>query len=266
MFEQMRTKQPGASLRSILFYRFVAAIMRWAMRVGWGLTSMDVERVPASGPLLLVANHQSYFDPVAIGSLIKTRNLDYIARIGLFSFKPLGWLIAALNSIPIRGTGGADAGTIREVVARLAMGRATLLFPEGSRTHDGYLQPFQAGVMLLVRKAKCPVVPVAIAGAYKAWPRAQVLPWPFSGRLRIMYGEPIPAEVLLGMPTDEAMGLLRTRIEVMLGAMGEQFSTNLAEEISNRAADGVQGGQGLEEKVNASAQSTQGSGGAVVGR
>lgn len=221
MLERMRSKQPGASLRSILFYRFVAAFARWAMKLAWGLKAIHVERVPATGPLVLVANHQSYIDPPAIGSLIPTRNLDYIARVGLFTFKPLGWFIAALNSIPIRGTGGADAGTIREVVARLNMGRATLMFPEGSRTDDGAMQAFQAGVMLLVRKAKCPVQPVAIAGAFKAWPRSRALPTPFASRVRVMYGEPIPAETLLALPTDGAMALLRARIAAMLTEMGE---------------------------------------------
>jgi 1-acyl-sn-glycerol-3-phosphate acyltransferase len=221
MLERMRSKQPGASLRSILFYRLVAAIARWGMKIGWGLTPIHVERVPVSGPLILVANHQSYLDPPAIGCLIPGRNLDYIARVGLFTFKPLGWFIGALNSIPIRGTGGADAGTIREVVARLNMGRATLMFPEGSRTSDGRLQDFQAGVMLLVRKAKCPVQPVAIVGAYRAWPRSRGLPTPWTSRVRVMYGEPIPAETLLALPTDGAVALLRERIAGMLRELGE---------------------------------------------
>ena len=221
MLERMRSKQPGASLRSILFYCFVATSSRWAMKLAWGLKAIHVERVPASGPLVLVANHQSYIDPPAIGSLIPTRNLDYIARVGLFTFKPLGWFIAALNSIPIRGTGGADASTIREVVARLNMGRATLMFPEGSRTYDGAMQDFQAGVMLLVRKAKCPVQPVAIAGAFKAWPRSRAFPMPFASRVRVMYGEPIPAETLLALPTHKAMALLRERIAAMLTELGQ---------------------------------------------
>lgn len=189
-------------------------------KVLFGLRGVDVKNVPATGPLLLVANHQSYLDPPFIGCLIRARNLDYIARVGLF-VGPLGWLITALSSIPIRGS-GADKGTIKEVVARLKLGRATLIFPEGSRTADGKMEPFQAGAALLARMADCPVVPVAITGAYKAWPRTRKLPLPWSARVIVKYGRPIAAKELLKDGSDAAMARLRGEIEKMLGEIGDE--------------------------------------------
>jgi 1-acyl-sn-glycerol-3-phosphate acyltransferase len=62
------------------------------------------------------------------------------------------------------------------------------VFPEGSRSEDGRLQPVQGGVALAIRRAKVPVVPVGIAGAYEAWPRHRTLPRP--GKVRIVYGPP----------------------------------------------------------------------------
>jgi 1-acyl-sn-glycerol-3-phosphate acyltransferase len=90
------------------------------------------------------------------------------------------------------------------------------------------LQPFQAGVMLLVRKAKCPVVPVAIAGAYRAWPRSRAVPRPWASRVRVMYGEPIPAQTLLALPAEAAVALLRARIAEMLVEMGEPVDHPIA--------------------------------------
>ncbi len=222
MFDSLRPMQPGATVRSILFYRFVARCACTAGRIFWGLRAIDIHKVPATGPLVLAANHQSYFDPPFIGGQIMTRNLDYIARAGLFKVPLLGPWIRALNSIPVSGAGGKDAASIREVIGRLNQGRATLIFPEGSRTEDGTLQPFAAGVLLLVRKTKCPVVPVAITGAYKAWPRRNALPTPWKSRVTVQYGDPISAETLLAMSSDEAMALIRERIEAMLRGLGDE--------------------------------------------
>lgn len=214
--------QPGATIRSILFYRFVAWFPRTAGRILWGLRAIDVHKVPATGAIVLAANHQSYFDPPFIGSQIMTRNLDYIARDGLFKVPLLGPFIRALNSIPVSGAGGKDIASIREVISHLNQGRGTLIFPEGSRTDDGKLQPFAAGVLLLVRKAKCPVIPVAITGAYKAWPRRNALPIPWKARVTVQYGDPISAETLLAMSNDEAMKLIREKIEAMLRNLGDE--------------------------------------------
>jgi 1-acyl-sn-glycerol-3-phosphate acyltransferase len=206
----LRDFQPGASLARILFHIVVARSTRVAGLLLFGLRGVDVSNVPARGPALLAANHQSYLDPPFIGCLIRSRNLDYIARIGLF-WGPLGWFIAALSAIPIRGS-GADKGTIREVVSRLKMGRATLIFPEGSRTENGNMGEFQAGVLMLAKLSDAPVVPVAISGAFTAWPRTRKLPTPWKARVVVKFGTPIPAKELLA-DGNEA-GLLRLRTEI----------------------------------------------------
>ncbi len=226
MFESLRRMQPGATVASILFYRFVAWFPRNAGRLFWGLRAIDIQKVPATGAVVLAANHQSYFDPPFIGGQVMTRNFDYIAREGLFKVPLLGPFIRALNSIPVSGAGGKDMASIREVIGRLNQGRGTLIFPEGSRTFDGKLQPFAAGVLLLVRKTKCPVVPVAITGAYKAWPRRNPLPIPWKARVTVQYGDPISAETLLAMSNEDAMKLIREKIEAMLKNLGDEGVVN----------------------------------------
>jgi 1-acyl-sn-glycerol-3-phosphate acyltransferase len=56
------------------------------------------------------------------------------------------------------------------VLGELAKGRVVLMFPEGTRSRDGALQPLKPGVSLLVKRVTCPIVPVGVAGAYQAWP------------------------------------------------------------------------------------------------
>ncbi|MEN0019692.1 MAG: lysophospholipid acyltransferase family protein, partial [Planctomycetota bacterium] len=148
---------------------------------------VNKEAMPQSGALLVVANHQSFFDPPLAGGWTP-RQLAFLARAGLFKFPPLGWLISTLNSVPVSGD-GSDAAAIRTILAELKRGRAVMIFPEGSRTFDGALGEFQRGVALLVKKAKCPVLPVAIEGAFDAWPRTKKLPSLFGKRLAVQFGE-----------------------------------------------------------------------------
>ena len=157
----LRSKQPGSSLAALCFYEVVAGAIRLLTRVFYRAKAFDTHLVPHAGPVLLAANHQSFLDPPLIGIRVRHRHLNFIARAGLFKFKPFGAIIGALNALPINDEGG-DLGAMKETIARLQQGRAILIFPEGSRCDDGAVDAFKRGVALLVKKARCPVVPVAI--------------------------------------------------------------------------------------------------------
>lgn len=155
---------------------------------------VNPDNVPTSGACLLVANHQSFYDPPLIGSRIRQRPLTFLARASLFDSKLLGGLISRLNALPIRDNEG-DIKAIRDIIERLKKGEAVLIFPEGSRTFDGAMVPFRQGAALIIRKAKCPVIPVAVEGVFDAWPRKKKGPG-FGKRMMVMYGEPIAHEEL----------------------------------------------------------------------
>ncbi len=167
----------------------------YAFTFGWGFRVAGRKRLPPTGPALLVANHQSFLDPVLVGAAA-TRPLTYLARANLWDSRPLGRLISFWGAVPIdRGFGKEGLQT---VLGQLAAGRAVLMFPEGERTHTGDLQPLKPGVSLLVKRVTCPIVPVGVAGAYRAWPRRRKLPTldplPLASRGRAMavaFGEPI---------------------------------------------------------------------------
>lgn len=206
-----RARQPGASLARILFYELIRKSAHLILAVFFGARAIDRRNVPAVGPLLLASNHESYLDPPVIASLMNHRHLEFIARAGLFKFRPFASIIALLNSIPIREDQG-DGAAIREVLRRLDMGRAVLIFPEGSRSPDGTMQPFKRGVSLLVKRSKCPVVPVAIAGAHECWPRHR---WPrlFGPPIIVKYGVPIPHDELMKDGPDAALERLFNEIK-----------------------------------------------------
>lgn len=214
MFSRLRDKHPGTPLRHLLFYEFARATVGLAMRLLYRARALGLGRLPASGPVLLVANHQSYLDPPLVGITVRNRHLDFIARLGLFSSPLLDRVLRALNSVPIREEGG-DAAAIKEILRRLDHGRAVLIFPEGTRSPDGAMRPFKRGVAVLVKRAKCPVVPVAVEGCYDAWPRERKWPRLIGQRVAVAYGDPIPhAELMAGGP-DAALELLERRIEEM---------------------------------------------------
>ena len=204
---------------------FVYNLARWSARMFFRLfyririTGQD--RVPTEGPVLLVANHGSFFDPPIVGATLRVRDTNFLARRSLFK-GPLGWLIRRLNSIPLEDNAG-DVKAIRQVLERLGEGEPVLIFPEGSRTYDGRLQPFRDGARLIIRRAKCPVVPIAIEGAYDTWPRTRKLPRLFGCRLAIEYGEPISAEQARAEDGNE---LLERTIAAMRLKLREQMRKN----------------------------------------
>lgn len=183
--------------------------------VFYRLRRFGAERLPPRGPVLIVANHQSHLDPPLLGSSSSVRQWNFIARIGLFRHRGFGWLITALNSIPVKDDGEADLAAMREALARLARGEVVMIFAEGTRSPDGALHEFLRGVTVLVKRAKCPVMPAAIEGAFDAWPRGRAFPRLWGRRVAIAYGEPIPHEELLRDGPEEALRRLAREVETL---------------------------------------------------
>jgi 1-acyl-sn-glycerol-3-phosphate acyltransferase len=175
-------------------------------------------RLPRTGAVLLVANHQSYIDPPLVGITVRSRHLDFIARMGLFNSPILDRILRAVNSVPIREEGG-DAAAIKEILRRLDQGRAVLIFPEGTRSPDGAMRPFKRGVAVLVKRAKCPVVPVAVEGCFDAWPRERKWPRLLGQHVAVAFDHPISHAELMAAGPDAALELLEARIERMRVAL-----------------------------------------------
>lgn len=145
------------------------------------------ENVPLTGSVILAANHESFLDPPLVGSGLK-RDINYLARKSLFRYPVLGWILRTVNAVPVDRDGGGGAG-LKAILDRLHNGGAIILFPEGTRTTDGKLQPARSGIGLTVIKSDAPVVPVRVFGTYQAWGRHVRFPKPH--RVAIKYGKPM---------------------------------------------------------------------------
>lgn len=165
--------------------------------------------VPRQGGLLIVANHQSHFDPVLVGVACR-RPLTYLARDTLFR-GAFGWLIRLYQAIPVRRDGlGLDG--IKEVLRRLRRGEAVVIFPEGTRTPDGTVRDFRPGIAALAKRAKVPILPVALEGAYQIWPRDRVRP-KFFGMIQLEVGEPLEPEATAAFDERQLLQKLHDRVE-----------------------------------------------------
>jgi len=152
--------------------------------------------LPPTGPVLVVSNHESMFDPFLIG-LASRRYLAFLARSTLFTQPVLGPLIRRWNAVPIDRTVGKEG--IQAVLTALGKGRAVLMFPEGERTHTGTVQPLKAGVSLLIKRVTCPIVPCGVAGCFAAWNR--FMTWPRFAPL-ILPPRPSTVAACIGKPID----------------------------------------------------------------
>jgi 1-acyl-sn-glycerol-3-phosphate acyltransferase len=168
--------------------------------------------MPEIGPVLLISNHQSFFDPVLVG-LASRRYLSYLARDSLFKNRYFSSIIRSLDAVKIDRQFGKDG--LQATLNVLDRGKAVLVFPEGERTRDGKMEPFKAGVSLLIKRVKAPIVPVGIAGAFHAWPRHRKIP-KFSPRflaandatIALSIGKPIDPASLTGLGREEMLARL----------------------------------------------------------
>ena len=166
------------------------------------------ENFPTTGGGLVCCNHQSYFDPILVG-LTCDREMNYLARKSLFKFGPFRWWIGLFNAIPI-DRDGVGLGGLKETLRRLRKDELVVIYPEGTRTRDGELQELKPGFCAVARRGKQPIFPMALDGAYDAWPRDKRLPR--LSRIGICVGEPITVEQMAELSDDELVRLVSDAI------------------------------------------------------
>ena len=173
--------------------------MQTVVAVAFGLRVTGRDLIPRTGPVLYLSNHQSFLDPILSASVARDRPFRPFARETLFR-GPLGWLLSSLGGMPVSGT-GSDKSVMRAALKELSEGRGVLIYPEGSRTPDGAMHPFKAGIGLLLRRSDATIVPVGMDGSFNAWPRQRSMPC-WRNAIELEVGEPIDREELLadGMP------------------------------------------------------------------
>jgi len=145
------------------------------------LKSEGRENIPEREAFILASNHASFIDVPCITSACP-RRIHWVARKSLYE---VGWLRLILNitkCIPVNGA-------TQRARSALKNGMALGIFPEGTRTYDGNLQEGKSGAAVLALKTGTKIVPVAISGTFKVFPRTSRLPKLFMP-VRVKFGAP----------------------------------------------------------------------------
>lgn len=193
------------------WYALLQQVARVLFVLVFGIRVYHRHRLPRQGGVLVVANHQSYLDPI-LAAVGMPRPYHPMARESLFRFAPFRWLIRSLHAFPVR-RGKADLGAVREALRRLKGGAVVLMFPEGTRTRDGSISRLRGGPVTIAARAGVPVVPMVIDGAFEAWPRTSPLPHPHA--IRVACGRPVSAaEAAAGDPDEVMAGLRRQMLDL----------------------------------------------------
>jgi CMP/dCMP kinase len=168
------------------FYRLVWHVSRGFMNVVGRAEAQGTENIPCAGPFILASNHASFLDPLLAGCFLP-RPIRSFARKTLWNSSAMAWILDNLGCIPVDRDGESDVGAFKRVMAVLKSGEGVLIYPEGTRTRDGQLQPARRGVGLLAGRLGIPVVPTRVFGTFETLNRRQVMLRPFY-RVSVTYG------------------------------------------------------------------------------
>jgi 1-acyl-sn-glycerol-3-phosphate acyltransferase len=173
-------------MTSLLRFLFYAVFIRSIVLIVLGLNVRHRERLPRSGPAIIVANHNSHLDTMVLMSLFPLKLLpklhpvaamDYFLTSRLFSW----FTLKIVGILPIKRTvARGDENPLAPCIKALADGQILLVFPEGSRGEPEQLQSFKGGIARLAEgNPATPVVPVFLHGLGKALPKGEALLVPF---------------------------------------------------------------------------------------
>jgi 1-acyl-sn-glycerol-3-phosphate acyltransferase len=170
------------------------SLSRLYVRVFHRLSIEGTSNLPAAPPFILIANHTSHLDSIALGAAMPAKWCDRLFPVAagdVFFETPARSIFSSqmLNALPMwRKHCGPHA--LAELRDRL-LGEpcAYILFPEGTRSRDGSLQHFKAGLGMIVAGTSVPVIPCSILGAARAWPPDSR--WPRPRQLRLTIGTPL---------------------------------------------------------------------------
>ena len=195
-------------------YRVTRAVVGPVIRAIWSARREPSIPLP-SGPLLVVANHDSLADPFFLGTALD-RPLRFVAKEELWRNRFAGALLDALGGIRVR-RGRGDLEALAAVADALRAGDAVALFPQGT-VLGAKERPWHRGAARLALQTGAPLLPVRIVGADRALTPGSRLPR--RARVRVLVGEPIPVEP--GPTTIAAARALTERVRAAIDTLASE--------------------------------------------
>jgi long-chain acyl-CoA synthetase len=199
-------RAPARLARSLLQELVLFPWLRLVCRP-WRVVNNELLR-ELNGQVLLIANHTSHLDGLSVLALLPPahRRRTAVAAAADYFFKrqPVATLAPlVLGAFPFNRE-GAISSSLAHCGDLVDEGHSILIFPEGTRSPDGRLQPFKLGIGLLARELGLPVVPVHLSGLHAILPKGRS--WPRRGSVTVTVGEPLRPDP--GLTNSEATGLL----------------------------------------------------------
>lgn len=167
-----QSREPLASL--LLYHAFKWSVVSPALHGYFRGRIYGVQNVPQSGPLIIVSNHASDFDPPILSCAVQ-RPVSYMAKEELFRVPLLKQGIELYGAYPVK-RGAADRSAIRAALNRLNEGWAVGLFLQGTRTPDARISNPKLGAALIAAKAKVPLLPVSLWGTQAILKKGSSIP------------------------------------------------------------------------------------------
>ena len=164
--------QPKKAKRTFI-YTFIVLLYAIVVKIAFFMRIEGRENVPRDRNCVLMGNHQCLLDPVTLALCVPDREIHFMGKKELFENKLLGWVFRKVHGFPV-DRGNLDMAAIRTAMGVLKDGDTLGIFPEGTRSRDGYMLPLLSGASMLALRSGCEVIPVYIDGRYKPFRRMTV--------------------------------------------------------------------------------------------
>ena len=159
----------------------------------WRVRVEGREHIPADGPVILAANHQSFCDSFFLPVVVR-RRVTYVAKAEYFHSWKTSWFFRAAGQIPMNRSGGdASQRALDTATAVLQDGGVLAIYPEGTRAPDVRLHKGKTGVARLALRCDVPVIPVGLVGTRTVQPPGSMVMRPFH-TVTVRFGPPIAYE------------------------------------------------------------------------
>lgn len=171
--EKVNVKLP----KTWLTHNFIKILAKGFFKLYFRFKGNGTENIP-EGPCIIAPNHQSFLDGLFVASFInrKTFKTTYFYAKSKHVNNWFLRLMASKNNVIVMDINNDLKESIQKLAEVLKSGKKIILFPEGTRTTNGELGEFKKTFVILSRELNVPIVPVAIAGAFKAFPRGSKIP------------------------------------------------------------------------------------------